>query len=132
MPNPIVPAAAPGLPTSRRSFLRGLTTLPLVGGGVTLIGAPTAVAEPTTRELLRTYDAWLHFERCSLKMEYEGGYQAREVEAWTLRPDGSAYSYLPLDTAGSRFHWREERRGAADRAALVLAAVGCDWREGGR
>lgn len=132
MPNDTVPAAATGLPSSRRSFLRGLTTLPLIGGGVTLIGAPTAVAEPTTLELPRAYDAWLHFERCSLKNEYEGGCRAQDVEAWTLRPDGSAYHYLPLDTAGSRFHYLEERRGAAARAALVLATVGCDWRKGGR
>ncbi|MBN6824009.1 hypothetical protein JRF84_31075 [Methylobacterium organophilum] len=120
------------MPASRRGFLRGLTTLPLIGGGVTLIGAPTAVAEPTTRELLRAYDAWLHFERCSLKAEYEGGYRRDDVMVWSLQPDGTPYDLLPMDTPGSRFHMAEPRRGAADRAALVLATVGCDWREGGR
>jgi hypothetical protein len=33
-------------PTTGRRFLHGLTTLPLVGGGVTLIGQPTAAAVP--------------------------------------------------------------------------------------
>ena len=42
-------------PASRRGFLRGLTTLPLIGGGVALIGAPSAVAEPVTRSMLETY-----------------------------------------------------------------------------
>lgn len=59
MPNDTVPAAATGLPSSRRGFLRGLTRLPLIGGGVALIGAPTAVAEPLTPALLDSYEAWL-------------------------------------------------------------------------
>lgn len=44
-------------PASRRGFLRGLTTLPLIGGGVTLIGRPAkavplfqAVAAPNLLE----------------------------------------------------------------------------------
>ncbi len=41
--------------TGRRGFLRGLVTLPLIGGGVTLIGNPTAAAEPVTKELLVNY-----------------------------------------------------------------------------
>jgi hypothetical protein len=36
----------------RRGFLRGLTALPLVGGGVTLIGNPTKADVPTSDELL--------------------------------------------------------------------------------
>lgn len=38
--------------SSRRGSLRGLTSLPLIGGGVSLIGRPTAVAEPLTRAAL--------------------------------------------------------------------------------
>lgn len=38
-------------PESRRGFLRGLVSLPLIGGGVTLIGAPTAAATPVTPDL---------------------------------------------------------------------------------
>ncbi len=41
-------------PSDRRGFLRGLATLPLIGGGVTLIGNPTrAAAEPVTEDLLQ-------------------------------------------------------------------------------
>jgi len=48
-------SAAPG----RRGFLRNLVTLPLIGGGVTLIGNPTRAAEPVTPDLLDSYNAWL-------------------------------------------------------------------------
>lgn len=119
-------------PASRRGFLRGLAALPLVGGGVTLIGRPTAVAEPVTIDLLHSYDAWLHYERCSLKMEYEGAFRARDVSVWSLMADGRPYDLLPMACAGARFHMLEPSRSAVKRAALVLSAVGCDWREGAR
>ncbi len=50
-------------PASRRGFLRSLTTLPLIGGGITLIGAPSAVAQPVTDGLLMAYNEWLFMER---------------------------------------------------------------------
>ena len=37
----------------RRSFLRQLASLPLIGGGVTLIGKPTAAAVPVTPKAAR-------------------------------------------------------------------------------
>lgn len=33
-------------PSSRRGFLRGLAGLPMIGGGVAIIGSPTAAAVP--------------------------------------------------------------------------------------
>ena len=36
----------------RRTCLRGLASLPLIGGGVALIGNPTAAAVPITGPLL--------------------------------------------------------------------------------
>ncbi|UGB25573.1 hypothetical protein LPC10_22220 [Methylorubrum sp. B1-46] len=42
-------------PASRRGFLRGLTTLPLIGGGVTLIGSASAANVPS--DLARACDA---------------------------------------------------------------------------
>ena len=48
MPNAIVRASATALPNStlpRRGFLRQLCHLPLIGGGVALLGVPMAVAE---------------------------------------------------------------------------------------
>jgi hypothetical protein len=47
----------------RRGFLRGLVTLPLIGGGLSLIGAPSAVAEPVTPALLAAYRRWLQMEQ---------------------------------------------------------------------
>ena len=46
-------------PASRRGFLRGLTTLPLIGGSVALIGKPSAVAVPVSDELRTRYLGWL-------------------------------------------------------------------------
>jgi hypothetical protein len=47
----------------RHGFLRQLCTLPMLRGSVTLLGAPTAVAEPITPDLFATYDRWLTLER---------------------------------------------------------------------
>lgn len=57
--------------SSRRGFLRGLTTLPLIGG-VTLIGSPAKADVPTTDELLDSYDEWLFYERRLLHIERVG------------------------------------------------------------
>lgn len=46
----------------RRGFLCQLASLPLIGGGVTLIGQPTASAEPVTPDLLEAYKTWLDME----------------------------------------------------------------------
>lgn len=44
---------------SRRGFLRQLCSLPMIGGGVTLIGKPTAAGVPVTLELVEQYTNWL-------------------------------------------------------------------------
>ena len=49
-------------PADRRGFLRGLASLPLIGGGVALIGQPTAAAVPVTNELIGRYLSWLAHE----------------------------------------------------------------------
>lgn len=118
-------------PGSRRGFLRGLVTLPLIGGGVTLIGAPSAVAEPVTDRLMREYHDWLMFERNEVTREIEAGSPSRfgldcirgSAWRWHLargerRPDGNGV----MMGDGVSF--------PSTRAALVLSAVGCNWREG--
>jgi hypothetical protein len=118
-------------PANRRGFLRGLVSLPLIGGGVTLIGSPSAVAEPVTPRLLREYHDWLMFERSEV---------IQEIEVGGRTPFGPDAVY------GSAYRWhraRGERRLDSEgrmmgdgvsypstRAALVLSTVGCDWREG--
>lgn len=112
----------------RRSFLRGLTTLPLIGGSVALIGQPTAVAQPITDDLLWSYKAWLQYEHRMLSYEIAGHDERRldEVER-----------FIKLGYPGDRFHfqWRDPQfKGMAGwdnapqpstRAAVVLSAVGC-------
>jgi len=48
--------------TARRGFLRSLVSLPMLGGGVALIGAPHAVAEPITTGLMDAYRRFLTME----------------------------------------------------------------------
>lgn len=107
-------------PASRRGFLRGLTTLPLIGGGITLIGAPSAVAQPVTDRLLMAYNEWLFMERRILCEELSPG-------------DPLCERFIPTNTGAHDYHfdgpgdWRAPHRQPSTRAALVLSAVGCDW-----
>lgn len=128
-------------PASRRGFLRDLATLPLIGGGVTLIGTPTAVAAPITEELLESYDAWLEYERRLLQWERnrnrEMHYRLHQPFVMQMydregRAKGPATpcDWIPADNLGAAFHDGSEAP-PSTRAALVLSAVGCNWREGG-
>ncbi|RYC28753.1 hypothetical protein D3273_27650 [Lichenibacterium minor] len=54
---------------SRRDFLRGLVSLPLIGGGLTLTGNPTAAAVPVTPVLQDRYIAWLANEHAAALFE---------------------------------------------------------------
>ena len=115
-------------PHDRRGFLRGLASLPLIGGGVALIGQPSAVGEPITPDLLWSYKSWLHFEHRMLSYELAGHdlQRAREHERFQFE-----------DCPGDQWHFQWDGRGPAGwidapqpsgRAALVLSAVGCDWK----
>lgn len=118
----------------RRDFLRNLAALPLIGGGVTLIGQPTAAAEPITPNLLEAYKTWLDHESRFL--------------AWEMAANPAVRArYLPLDGGTDRKTYFEAIRGTfvyvgdaghyhhgkgaepSTRAALVLSAVGCGWLE---
>jgi hypothetical protein len=137
MPNSTVPAAATGLPSTephgrvpagaqanvipadRRGFLRMLAGLPLIGGGLSLIGAPSGTAEPVTRELLESYLSWLAVEYRYLWEELHPGWPCH----FGFRPNN----------AGGMYHWRAFGRPPAPlpstRAAVVLSAVDCDWKD---
>ena len=103
-------------PSDRRGFLRGLATLPLIGGGVTLIGNPTAAAEPVTLDLFHAYNTWLELERRYLCHECEALWPPARIMAWDP------------NNAGGRYHRYRENPPPSNRAAVVLSAVGCDWR----
>jgi hypothetical protein len=142
MPNTPVPAAATGLPETmpRRGFLRGLASLPLIGGGVTLIGSPTKAAVPVTDALHERYLAWLaHEHRAAVHEHMFRG----ALASW--KPDPGNYEKTAVEYAtrsargGTEYmHWFPDvpdiKRAVASappstRAAIVLATVGCDWQE---
>lgn len=104
-------------PQSHRGFLGGLTTLPLIGGRITVIGQPTAAAEPITFELLEHYKSWLYAEAVALGREmYEGQQYGHLVLPYS--PLGRSWTVTCLDNP------------ASTRAAAILAAAGWDGTEG--
>ena len=106
----------------RRGFLRGLASLPLIGGGVALIGQPTAAAVPVTDDMLATYQSWLGWERLKVLGLLHGRGNA-----------GRRFSDLPVnDTA---WHWHHDGftfgmdldhplLEAGRRAPVILSAAG--------
>ena len=125
-----------GLPSPRRAFLRQLATLPLIGGAVTLIGTPTAAAVAPTPEIIETYKTWLDMEMRWLAWEVAADPLFRE--RYRMRDDGSESrreiannfkSLLCLRNAAANYHQGQDDR-PSSRAAIVLSAVGCGWKEG--
>ena len=109
----------------RRTFLRGLASLPLIGGGVTLIGNPTAAAVPVTPALLERYSEWLAIEygetiveqdamtnpaRAALAMQWRREW-CRDNRTLNPYPDSDRFVAAPLLPPSFR-------------AAVVLSAVG--------
>ena len=117
----------------RRSFLRGLASLPLIGGGVTLIGNPTAAAVPVTPDLMQSYKSWLRMEHRMLSWEM--------VDYDIERGKVMERTFIH-DTPGDEYHWQWSHRGyqgpagwrgapqPSGRAAVVLSAVGCPLKGG--
>ncbi|WP_131113390.1 hypothetical protein [Lichenihabitans psoromatis] len=130
MSNNTVPVNVTGLPSTRRSFLSGLASLPLIGGGLTLIGNPTAVAVPVTPDLLDSYDTWLSLERDHLRFErystQENSPLGSDFEiVYRNRSTGDVFDYVLMGNAGSRRMF--SRPAPSTRAAVVLSAAGIHW-----
>ena len=121
--------------TARRDFLRGLVSLPLIGGGVTLIGQPTAVAEPATPDLLEAYKTWLDYEKRFLCWEMAADpvfiERFRHMPKTENRVERSRTieQYLSYVGQSGSYHGGLSAASPYTRAALVLSTVGCDWRE---
>ena len=116
--------------SDRRGFLRQLAALPLIGGSVTLIGGPTAVAEPVSDALIDRYIGWLSVELGEALVERTGRLEPvykNEAMVWRRewcrdnrklnpRPERGLFLAPPSSPPSTR-------------AAIVLSTVGCDWRE---
>ena len=109
----------------RRAFLRGLATLPLIGGGVTLIGQPKAVAEPASALALAHYANWLLIERRVLCYELAKGDIGKAMVLAAAEAGPQPDFHCPPGA-----HWTT-RPMPSSRALLVMATVGFDWREPG-
>lgn len=118
----------------RRGFLRGLLSLPLIGGSVALIGAPSAVAEPCTLPMLQTYSDWLarEFGETLIELAPLTHPQRDELPGFMTYATQHARNWCEgnaLLTRGSRVSFEvPPRMLPSTRAALVLSTVGCDWR----
>lgn len=112
-------------PANRRLFLRALAALPMIGGGVTLIGDPTGVAASPSRDLLARYSEWLRIERDILHREMFPGVDP--AVARVLSDGGAHASVVEFFVPDGFRSWRDAPQ-PSTRAALVLSAVGCDWR----
>ena len=99
-------------PNTRRGFLRGLTALPLIGGGVTLIGNPRGSGRAVTADLLDSYDTWLVYERRYLRCErYGSGSGPRWVDGrpTSWRQDGPALRlHVRAPMTGGQYHGHGE------------------------
>ena len=118
------------LPLARRGLLWRLASLPLVGGSVAVLGDPVASAVPVTDQLLNRYDAWLEIERAHLRIERFGdarqGSRSQFELVWHDVEKGEIFDFDRVSLIGSG-----HRRGEpppSTRAAIILSAVGCDWR----
>lgn len=113
--------------SDRRSFLRGLTTLPLIGGSLALIGNPTAAAVPCSDMLLDSYVAFLAHEHRAALIESE-----LRVTRDPYRRERIASGIVPMfwfpDDVCARSLCEQIK--PSTRAAVVLSAVGLPiWRE---
>ena len=107
----IVSAAGGGIPAeslnTRRGFLRGLATLPLIGGAVAATVQPASIAEVDAAASPDAASETLPALLAQLLIASE-------------RDDAA---YAELDAAEGRYLASHP----STRAALVLSAVGCDW-----
>jgi hypothetical protein len=111
----------------RRTFLGGLATLPLIGGGVTILSNPTKAAVPITDDLLGRYEEFLFFERRMLLMErYPDREERRFREGFYPAPRPSAGLRAEFHFPGGHIDRWVDVPTPSTRAALVLSTVGAD------
>ena len=113
--------------SDRRSFLRGLVTLPLIGGGVTLIGAPSAPVPLVQAAAMPAFDdpcqraryAWEAFSSAmrDVAAGADGWCIIGAADRWTPLPGPhpNTGSFLRL----AAVHYVDERRPGSPRPFMV-------------
>ena len=121
-----------GDPMPRRSFLSGLASLPLIGGSVALLGRPSGVAAPVTLDLMDAYKTWLDLEQRLIAAEIADHPTNVASYAGMTRTERFDFieRFVHMNNGAAKFHRYDGTDPASGRAALVLSAVGCDWRDG--
>ena len=105
----------------RRTFLRQLAGLPLIGGSIALNGQPVATATPVNLALAEAYLGWLRLEQTKLMHEIVDRPMPQwGTEAWTNHAPHCALPECPdlikVVSAGPAY----------SRAAVTLSAAGVD------
>ncbi len=113
--------------SDRRTFLRGLVSLPLIGGGVTLIGRPAAAVPLVQAAALPTFDdprqrARYAWEAFSAAM----GDLTADADGWRILGGGEMTTPLPGAYPGTgrwlrlaAVHYVDERKPGASRPFTV-------------
>lgn len=101
--------------TTRRSFLASAAAVPALA--VPAIVVATELPKGDPRQLVDSYNAFLHLERRQLLWELANAHSTdwKQLMKW-----------VPMDNAGSAFHC-DPPTTAVERASLVLRSIGCDW-----
>lgn len=113
---------------SRRGFLRALAALPLIGGGIKILGEPTAVDVPISPAILRRYSGFLSRELFAAQaeirfLECPDGFNDMGLSL----TDASTWKAMPLWWETPPDHILEAvvtAKPSSSRVAVVLGAAG--------
>jgi hypothetical protein len=118
---------------SRRGFLYGLTSLPLLGGALEVLGHPVAAATPVTPALMRRYRDFLSRELLTAHAEIDQmlapwrHFGPQRMERWDLADPATFVDRIGPVTfvcAEGPATQAVALRPPSTRAALVLSAAG--------
>ena len=113
--------------------MQGLATLPLIGGSIALIGQLSAVAVRPDLELIARYTQWLAIEFGKSIIERTYLRQLRDDPAFAVHARDWRREWCretpPLACFGS--FAPSLAPPPSSRAALVVSAVGHEWRKAG-
>lgn len=116
-------AETPPLLSGRRTFLRGLASLPLIGGSVAILGQPTRAAAPVETWMLDRYCGFLAIELRESVIQVREMLYASHPERWPGIREHVEESMWAPDFPQMIARLAPHR--PADRCQIVMSAVGC-------